>query len=87
MTRFETLDTDVDLPLEIPAAAGGHSGVPSSVADAMADIQPEDLVCWSDVRSNTIGIARANKVVVVERSRIRGAIDRLHAACEGPRLG
>lgn len=38
----------------------------------MADVQPGDLVCWSDARSNTVGIARSNKVIVVERSRIRG---------------
>ena len=72
MTRFEILDADVDLPLEIPPAAGGHSSVPGSLADAMVDVQPGDLVCWSDARSNTVGVAKSNKVIVVEQSCVRG---------------
>jgi len=72
MTHAETLSGFNGLPLEIPAAMGGHSGVPTSVIEATVALDPGNLVCWSDDRSSTFGIARSNKVMVLERRNVTG---------------
>ena len=81
MTHVETLATGTSIPLHIPAAMGGHSGVPFSVLQAAEHIQPTDLVCWRDGVSDTIGIARFNKAIVLAKKSVAGlTIDSMRPA-------
>jgi len=71
MVQTEVLATDPSIPLEIPPAIGGHSGIPSSVEAAMAGSPAEYLVAWSDNYSRTFGLAKGSKAIVLPWGDVR----------------
>ena len=54
MTRVETIEESVTLPLELVPTIGNHSGVPFAVIEASAHVKLWHLIGWNDNVSGTV---------------------------------